>query len=66
MPAIESQVMPGYLQFWNGHFPGQIPEQPVRPRRTTARLSTWEELVEKMPAMHSDHGDVFSRWSSAG
>jgi len=31
MPAIESQVTPGYLQIWGGFFPGQIPEQPVLP-----------------------------------
>jgi glyoxylase-like metal-dependent hydrolase (beta-lactamase superfamily II) len=31
MPAIESQVTPGYLKIWGGFFPGQIPEQPVLP-----------------------------------
>src|SRR5258708_37234924 len=31
MPAIESQVTPGYLQVWGGYFPGQIPETPVLP-----------------------------------
>ena len=31
MPAIQSQVTPGYLEFWRGLFPGQIPEQPVLP-----------------------------------
>ena len=31
MPAIQSQVTPGYLDFWGGLFPGQIPEQPVVP-----------------------------------
>ena len=31
MPAIESQVTPGYLQVWGGYFPGQIPEAPVLP-----------------------------------
>jgi glyoxylase-like metal-dependent hydrolase (beta-lactamase superfamily II) len=31
MPAIQSQVTPGYLDFWGGLFPGQIPEQPVLP-----------------------------------
>lgn len=31
MPAIQSQVTPGYLDFWRGLFPGQIPEQPVVP-----------------------------------
>jgi glyoxylase-like metal-dependent hydrolase (beta-lactamase superfamily II) len=31
MPAIQSQVTPGYLEFWRGLFPGQIPEQPVVP-----------------------------------
>ncbi len=23
MPAIQSQVTPGYLEFWSGHFPGR-------------------------------------------
>jgi len=31
MPAIQSQATPGYLDFWRGLFPGQIPEQPVLP-----------------------------------
>ena len=31
MPAIRNQVTPGYLEFWGGLFPGQIPEQPVLP-----------------------------------
>jgi glyoxylase-like metal-dependent hydrolase (beta-lactamase superfamily II) len=31
MPAIQSQATPGYLEFWGGLFPGQIPEQPVMP-----------------------------------
>lgn len=31
MPAIQSQVPPGYLEFWGSLFPGQIPEQPVLP-----------------------------------
>jgi glyoxylase-like metal-dependent hydrolase (beta-lactamase superfamily II) len=31
MPAIQSQATPGYLEFWGGLFPGQIPEQPVLP-----------------------------------
>ena len=31
MPAIQSQVTPGYLDFWRGLFPGQIPQQPVVP-----------------------------------
>jgi glyoxylase-like metal-dependent hydrolase (beta-lactamase superfamily II) len=31
MPAIQSQVTPGYLEFWRTLFPGQIPEQPVLP-----------------------------------
>jgi hypothetical protein len=31
MPAIQSQAVPEYLEFWRGLFPGQIPEQPVLP-----------------------------------
>ncbi len=31
MPAIQSQVTPGYLEFWGSLFPGQIPAQPVLP-----------------------------------
>ena len=31
MPAIQSQVTPGYLEFWGSLFPGQVPEQPVLP-----------------------------------
>jgi glyoxylase-like metal-dependent hydrolase (beta-lactamase superfamily II) len=31
MPAIQSQVTPGYLKFWEAIFPGQIPEQPLLP-----------------------------------
>jgi glyoxylase-like metal-dependent hydrolase (beta-lactamase superfamily II) len=31
MPAIESQVTEGYLAFWEGIFPGQIPDHPVLP-----------------------------------
>ena len=38
MPAIQSQVTPGYLEFWAAIFPGQIPEQPLLPEALTSNV----------------------------
>lgn len=31
IPAMEEQTSPGYLQVWNGFFPGQLTSKPVAP-----------------------------------
>jgi glyoxylase-like metal-dependent hydrolase (beta-lactamase superfamily II) len=31
IPAMEEQISPGYLQVWNGFFPGQLTSKPVAP-----------------------------------
>lgn len=31
VPEAQEQVSPGYMQFWNAVFPGQIPEHPIVP-----------------------------------
>jgi phosphoribosyl 1,2-cyclic phosphodiesterase len=31
VPAMTEQVSPGYLQVWNGFFPGQLTDNPVVP-----------------------------------
>ncbi len=31
IPAMEEQISPGYLQVWNGFFPGQLTGKPVAP-----------------------------------
>jgi glyoxylase-like metal-dependent hydrolase (beta-lactamase superfamily II) len=31
IPAMEEQISPGYMQVWNGFFPGQLTSQPVAP-----------------------------------
>jgi glyoxylase-like metal-dependent hydrolase (beta-lactamase superfamily II) len=31
VPAMEEQTSPGYLQVWNGFFPGQLTSEPVAP-----------------------------------
>jgi glyoxylase-like metal-dependent hydrolase (beta-lactamase superfamily II) len=38
MPAIQSQVTPGYLEFWRAIFPGQIPDQPLLPEALTGNV----------------------------
>lgn len=31
IPAMEEQISPGYMQVWNGFFPGQLTAKPVPP-----------------------------------
>lgn len=31
IPAMEEQTSPGYLQVWNGFFPGQLTSEPIAP-----------------------------------
>ena len=61
IPAMEEQISPGYLQVWNGFFPGQLTSEPVAPGPldgTTIPVGRSTATVIPVGVTDTDHSSV--------
>ena len=63
IPAIEEQFSPGYMQVWNGFFPGQLTSKPVAPAPltgTTIPIGGSTATVVALGTTDTGHSTVLS------